>query len=295
MVAKLDAGLRPDSARQRDTDDFAIGDEDAHRDAEIACRRLRRAFEECETDVAELPSFRPLARGVPRAPRGSETPLPFSRARALSSGDAPLGTAARAAPGRDAKRRSLRPFLLTVMFLAGTIAGLGGAVAARVDRLDVDKIEQARRALSSLVDSVAWREASGAGGLAARPRALPTRVESPLPADTASANGVPHPSPPAAAARADAIPVPPAGPPAASFALERGDEAMRQRDVIAARRFYEFAASAGVAGAASALARTYDPIYLQQHGLRGVKADTEVALHWYKRASAEADRAARPR
>src|SRR6185312_11757215 len=70
-------------------------------------------------------------------------------------------------------------------------------------------------------------------------------------------------------------------------------EAMRQRDVIAARRFYEFAASAGVAGAASALARTYDPLYLQQLGIRGVKPDTEVALRWYKRASTEGDPAAR--
>src|SRR6185312_10326347 len=140
--------------------------------------------------------------------------------------------------------------LLTAIFLAGTIAGLGGALAARFDRLDTGKVAEARRALSSLVDTVAWSE--------------------------------------------DAIAAP-AGAPAASFALERGDEAMRLRDVIAARRFYEFAASAGVAGAATALARTYDPLYLQQLGIRGVKPDTEAALRWYKRASAEGDPAARPR
>jgi TPR repeat protein len=96
-------------------------------------------------------------------------------------------------------------------------------------------------------------------------------------------------------ASADAIPAPPAVAPAAEFALARGDEAMRQRDVVAARRFYEFAASAGVAGAATAVARTYDPIYLQQVGVRGVKADAEAALRWYKRASAEGAPAARPR
>ena len=274
----------------------------------MACRALRRAFEECEADAAELPSFRPLVRGVPaprhKAPAGprelptSDVPLPFSRARALSAGDAPLTTVARAALPRDKAARSLRPFLLTTIFLAGTIAGLGGAVAARIDRVDAGKVEQARRALSLLVDTAAWRETAGGDELAARSHLLPTRVESSLPADPdrvrTSAGDVAHPSPTEASARADAIPVPPAGA-AAAFALERGDEAMRQRDVIAARRFYEFAASAGVAGAASALARTYDPLYLQQLGIRGVKPDTEVALRWYKRASTEGDPAARPR
>jgi TPR repeat protein len=70
---------------------------------------------------------------------------------------------------------------------------------------------------------------------------------------------------------------------------------MRQRDVIAARRFYEFAAAAGVAGAATAIARTYDPLYLQQVGVRGVQADPETALRWYKRARQEADTEARTR
>jgi TPR repeat protein len=59
--------------------------------------------------------------------------------------------------------------------------------------------------------------------------------------------------------------------------------------VIAARRFYEFAASAGVAGAATAVARTYDPFYLRQVGVRGVQADVETASRWYKRASEEAN------
>jgi hypothetical protein len=221
---------------------------------------------------------------------------PGARAR-RGRGGAPGHGARRAAPRWDA--RSVRPFLLTAIFLAGTIAGLGGAVAARVDRLGAGKVAEARRALSLLVDTVAWREASSAGELAARrPRALPTRVESSLPAHTATvtttASDVAHPLT-AAPAGEHAIPAPPARAPAASFALERGDEAMRQRDVIAARRFYEFAASGGVAGAAVAVAPSYDPLYLQQLGIRGVKPDTEAALRWYKRASTEGDPATRPR
>jgi len=284
-----------------------VSDDEAVR-ADLACSAFRQMFEAPQTDADELPSFRPLVRGVPaprltaraapRDPPPCDAPLPFNRARALAAGEAALPAMARAAPRRDRASRSVRPFLLTAIFLAGTIAGLGGTLAARFDRLDTGKVAEARRALSSLVDTVAWREASSAGGLAARPRALPTSVESSLPADTdrvtTTAGDVAHPWATAAPASEDAIAAP-AGAPAASFALERGDEAMRLRDVIAARRFYEFAASAGVAGAATALARTYDPLYLQQLGIRGVKPDTEAALRWYKRASAEGDPAARPR
>jgi hypothetical protein len=308
VVAEIDTGLRPNSASQRDSEDFHIGD-DVHRDADMACSRLREAFEECETDATELPSFRPLMRGVP-APRyraravprdpwacdtsAAAAPLPFSRARALAAADAPLPAVARAAPAR-----SVRPFLLAAIFFAGTIAGLGGAVAARGDRLGAGAIEQAGSALSSLVHTIAWREASRADGLASRSPALPTTVEISLPTDAgaamATAAAASHPPAIAMPASAAAIPAPPVIAPTASFALERGDEAMRQRDVIAARRFYEFAASAGVAGAATALARTYDPLYLQQVGVRGVQADTAAALRWYKRASEEGDPAARPR
>lgn len=306
MVADIHPGLRPSRISGRAFDD-SVSDDEAGR-ADLACAAFRQVFEEAQTDADELPSFRPLVRGVPaprltaravpRDPPPCDAPLPFNRARALAAGEAALPAMARPAPRRDRASRSVRPFLLTAIFLAGTLAGLGGAVAARFDRLDAGKVAQARRALLSLVDTVAWREASSAGGLAARPGALPTRVESSLPADThtvtTTAGDVAHPWATAAPASEDALAAPPAGAPAASFALERGDEAMRLRDVIAARRFYEFAASAGVAGAATALARTYDPLYLQQLGIRGVKPDTEAALRWYKRASAEGDPAARP-
>jgi hypothetical protein len=308
VVADIHPGLGPSRISGREFDD-AVGDDEGAR-ADIACSAFRQVFEEAQTDADELPSFRPLVRGVPaprlraravpRDPPPCDAPLPFSRARALAAGEAALPAMARAAPRRDGTPRSVRRFLLTAIFLAGTIAGLGGAVAARVDRLDAGKVAEARRALSLLVDTVAWREASSAGELAARrPRALPTRVESSLPAHTATvtttASDVAHPWATAAPASEHAIPAPPARAPAASFALERGDEAMRQRDVIAARRFYEFAASGGVAGAAVAVARSYDPLYLQQLGIRGVKPDTEAALRWYKRASTEGDPATRPR
>jgi hypothetical protein len=55
-------------------------------------------------------------------------------------------------------------------------------------------------------------------------------------------------------------------------------------DVISARRFYELAASNGLAQAAAAVGRTYDPIFLQAKGVRGGLADAEAAKRWYQKA-----------
>ena len=81
----------------------------------------------------------------------------------------------------------------------------------------------------------------------------------------------------------------------ASLVIARGDNAMRLGDVAAARRFYQLAASAGIAGAAGAVARTYDPIYLQKAGVRGLQADIATAMRWYEKAAAEGDTEARTR
>ena len=319
MVADTHSGLRPSRIGQREFEDLASDDEAVR--ADVACSGLRQAFEEADAD--ELPSFRPLVRGVP-APRhkahrlpsdlssceasAAIAPLPFSRARALSVSDAPplatRGQVAPTAPPRRAAFRSTPPFLLACFFLSGTVAGLGGAFATHLNRFDGGAIEEARASLSALIHTVAWRRASGGGDVAvparmqetataipaegAFPKRLPSTVEVSLPVASAAA---------ASAAPADGEPAPAATAtrPAAMFALERGDEAMTRRDVFAARRWYEFAASAGVAGAASAVARTYDPVYLQQLGVRGVRPDVEAALRWYQRAWEEGAAAARPR
>jgi hypothetical protein len=76
---------------------------------------------------------------------------------------------------------------------------------------------------------------------------------------------------------------------AAIVALKRGDEALRVGDIVSARRFYEFAASAGIAEAATAVAQTYDPAYLKTAGVRGVKANVETARNWYEKAARQGD------
>jgi hypothetical protein len=62
--------------------------------------------------------------------------------------------------------------------------------------------------------------------------------------------------------------------------VKRGVELMTNGDVAAARLMYQRAAEAGEAGAAFALAETYDPLVLKG----GVPPDAGLARAWYERA-----------
>jgi hypothetical protein len=76
----------------------------------------------------------------------------------------------------------------------------------------------------------------------------------------------------------------PREPSIAEFYAARGDEMMTIKDISAARKFYEYAANAGSARAASALARTYDAAFVTQLGVVGIKPDAALAAAWYRRA-----------
>jgi hypothetical protein len=76
---------------------------------------------------------------------------------------------------------------------------------------------------------------------------------------------------------------------AAVVALRRGDQSLRLGDIVSARRFYEFAAAAGITEAATAIGQTYDPAYLKSAGVRGVKANPETARGWYEKAARQGD------
>ena len=73
----------------------------------------------------------------------------------------------------------------------------------------------------------------------------------------------------------------------ASVAMQRGDVLMKAGDIVAARRFYEIAASSGIAGAATAIGRTYDPIYMKQVRVRGLLPNADIARQWYEKAAPE--------
>ncbi len=76
--------------------------------------------------------------------------------------------------------------------------------------------------------------------------------------------------------------------------LGRADTAIARGDVAVARDFYETAYDSGSAEAATFLARTYDPLFLQEIAALGVQPDPEVAAAWYRRGEARGDPLARP-
>lgn len=75
--------------------------------------------------------------------------------------------------------------------------------------------------------------------------------------------------------------------------VSRGNEMLKIKDISAARKFYETAANAGSGRAATALAKSYDPTFLTQLGVIGIRPDPALAAAWYGRAVALGDADAR--
>lgn len=75
----------------------------------------------------------------------------------------------------------------------------------------------------------------------------------------------------------------------AEFYAKRGDEMLAIKDVSAARRFYEYAANAGSARAAMAIARTYDPTFLSRLQVMSLRPDPALASTWYRKAATLGD------
>jgi hypothetical protein len=92
------------------------------------------------------------------------------------------------------------------------------------------------------------------------------------------------------AADAVADPAPPADaihhldPEVISSLLRRADVLIASGDVAAARLVLQRAADAGDAGAAMALAGTYDPANLAKLGVHGIVPDLAMARSWYEKA-----------
>jgi hypothetical protein len=66
--------------------------------------------------------------------------------------------------------------------------------------------------------------------------------------------------------------------------LARGDALIAKGDLASARLFYERAAEAGDGQAALRLGESYDPAFLAQAHLSGVRGDALAAARWYRRA-----------
>jgi TPR repeat protein len=74
--------------------------------------------------------------------------------------------------------------------------------------------------------------------------------------------------------------------------VARGDDLMSGGDFAAARLFYLQAARAGNAKAATAVARTYDPLALERAGVVGARGEPAKAAEWYRKAVDMGDTAA---
>jgi hypothetical protein len=67
--------------------------------------------------------------------------------------------------------------------------------------------------------------------------------------------------------------------------IARGDQFLRYSDVASARLFYKLAASHGSAAGAIAMGSSYDPIFLERNGVRGVRPEPARAFAWFRIAS----------
>ena len=66
--------------------------------------------------------------------------------------------------------------------------------------------------------------------------------------------------------------------------MQKGDQELENGNVSTARLFYEYAADAGFAQAAMALAATFDESELAKLKVRGIAPDAKEARRWYERA-----------
>jgi len=77
--------------------------------------------------------------------------------------------------------------------------------------------------------------------------------------------------------------------------IRHGDDLLGTGDIVAARSSYERAAAGGSRVAALGVAKTYDPVFLSQAGVRGLRGDPARAALWYGKAAAAGDRQAQQR
>jgi hypothetical protein len=75
--------------------------------------------------------------------------------------------------------------------------------------------------------------------------------------------------------------------------MRRGNTAIADGDIIAARMLYERAAALGSAAAATSVGKTYDIEFLLHAGVRGIPPDQTSAVAWFRRAAALGDQEAR--
>ncbi|HXP77739.1 MAG TPA: hypothetical protein VN823_26630 [Stellaceae bacterium] len=143
------------------------------------------------------------------------------------------------------------------------------------------------------VQPQAGSEATPQAEPAAETAALPPAAAplAPEPLTSASIEVAPAPAP-APADETASLPLPAEE---TEALIRRGDQLLDTGDIVAARSAFERAAASGNRVAALGVAKTYDPVYLTQAGVRGLRGDPARAALWYGKAAAAGDREAQQR
>ncbi len=165
------------------------------------------------------------------------------------------------------------PFLASGLARARAMLSSSSASSAPVDKTSGRVAAESRPAAATAASPLAFTAVGEGGGQ------ISTRVPELAP-DSISGGAV------------EAIRPGDATPPAL---VERGEALLRGADAVSARRFFARAAESGSAAAAAAMAASYDPIYLAENAIRGVEADPEQAVSWYRIAIARGDGTAQDR
>jgi hypothetical protein len=141
------------------------------------------------------------------------------------------------------------------------------------------------------LDGAVLAEAKSVLDVAAPPRRQSQDRAPTLPSDAAMPRPAMRTETPSEATEPHATPSEvPAGPKAprdrerAQRLMEKGNQELESGNISAARLFFEYAADAGLAEAAMALAGTFDASELAKLNVRGIKPDATEARRWYERA-----------
>ncbi len=113
----------------------------------------------------------------------------------------------------------------------------------------------------------------------------PTAPRPPAALATSAQSATPAPAKPIAKTE----PAPVVTRPEMAELMARGNQMLATGDIAAARLFFERAAEAGNAAAATAVGKTYDPLFLADAHARGLRGDPVAAARWYRQASAGGD------
>jgi hypothetical protein len=146
---------------------------------------------------------------------------------------------------------------------------------------------QAGVAVTAQVDEGVARPPAPEAEIAALPPA-----SAPVPPDASTEIASQSAPPPAPVEEAASMPLPADE---TEALIRRGDELLATGDIAAARSAYERAAAGGNRTAATGVAKTYDPIFLAQSGVRGLRGDPARAALWYAKAAAAGDPTAQQR